>query len=273
MHSLAQVVSSVRSEKKTRPAFTLVELLVTVSVIALLIAILLPSLKKARAQAKRVVCGSHLKQLALAHTAYAIDNDGYLVPNGLSESGSWPLWYLNTAEGGVFAPYWSGRESSGEKLLTCPSDRNPYPREKQPELNHQSQSSYGLNSWAKRVSPPGQNPPVYERWGAGGNALARFRQPSDTLLMAEIWRWHSIMDRDAIATGTWEAHYDPSPTLPHLYPGNLEWDDNERHSGILNFLHVDNHVEFRSKKRGIPTAEEQPNFWGPGYDTIDYPAP
>lgn len=268
MRSLVQPVSKSRSENKAVSSFTLIELLVTVSIIALLLAVLLPNLKKARSQAKRVVCGAHLKQTALAHTAYAIDNNGYFVPNGLSPSGSWPLWYLSESEGGVFAPYWAGRESVGEKLLTCPSDRSPYPQEKQPELNHESQTSYGLNSWAKRVSPPGENPKRYDRWGAGGNALARFRQPVDTLLMAEIWRWHSIMDREAIKTGTWDAHYDPSPTLPHLYPGNLEWDDRERHEAILNFLFVDNHVEVRNEKKGIPTAVEKPSFWGPGYDRI-----
>ena len=55
-------------------AFTLIELLVVVSIIALLISILLPSLKKARAQAKDTVCKSNLHQLGLAIQYYASDN-------------------------------------------------------------------------------------------------------------------------------------------------------------------------------------------------------
>lgn len=54
--------------------FTLVELLVVVSIIALLIAILLPSLKRAREQSKDVVCKSNMKQLGVANGYYSGDN-------------------------------------------------------------------------------------------------------------------------------------------------------------------------------------------------------
>ena len=55
-------------------AFTLVELLVVVSIIALLVAILLPSLQKARAQAKDAVCRSNLHQLAISVHYYIAEN-------------------------------------------------------------------------------------------------------------------------------------------------------------------------------------------------------
>jgi prepilin-type N-terminal cleavage/methylation domain-containing protein len=59
---------------RRRPqAFTLVELLVVVSVIALLISLLLPSLKKARDQAKRVICSGRLKSLSVSWEIYAIE--------------------------------------------------------------------------------------------------------------------------------------------------------------------------------------------------------
>ena len=69
--------------------FTLIELLVVVSVIALLLAILMPSLGKARALAKRVGCGSNLKQLALAWTQYLNDHDHMFIliaPEGTRKS-------------------------------------------------------------------------------------------------------------------------------------------------------------------------------------------
>ncbi|MBN1435621.1 MAG: prepilin-type N-terminal cleavage/methylation domain-containing protein [Sedimentisphaerales bacterium] len=60
-------------------AFTLIELLVVVSIIALLISILLPSLSRAREQARSVVCRSNLHQLHLANTGYALENDDFYV--------------------------------------------------------------------------------------------------------------------------------------------------------------------------------------------------
>ena len=54
--------------------FTLIELLVVISIIALLIAILLPALARARDSAFSIKCASHLKQLAVAQHAYANDN-------------------------------------------------------------------------------------------------------------------------------------------------------------------------------------------------------
>ncbi|MBI1367024.1 MAG: prepilin-type N-terminal cleavage/methylation domain-containing protein [Planctomycetes bacterium] len=66
--------------KWTRGGFTLIELLVVVSIIALLIAILLPSLTKARASAKMLVCLSKQRQVYTASTMWSFDNKQWLVP-------------------------------------------------------------------------------------------------------------------------------------------------------------------------------------------------
>ncbi len=55
--------------------FTLIELLVVIAIIALLLAILMPSLRAARDQAKKTVCTGHVKGLALAVRMYADDHD------------------------------------------------------------------------------------------------------------------------------------------------------------------------------------------------------
>src|SRR5947209_6730816 len=85
---------------RRRIGFSLVELLVVIGIIAILIAMLLPSLSKARASALRVQCMSNLRQLVNAEMLYVQQNSGYLTyPNWavtLQDTNYWMIGWLYT---------------------------------------------------------------------------------------------------------------------------------------------------------------------------------
>jgi prepilin-type N-terminal cleavage/methylation domain-containing protein/prepilin-type processing-associated H-X9-DG protein len=86
--------------------FTLIELLVVIAIIAILAAMLLPALSRARQNARRIVCIDHLKQLALATMMYVMENESYYPSSNSPDK--WPQairpGYLNT------------------RILACPDD-------------------------------------------------------------------------------------------------------------------------------------------------------
>jgi len=81
---------------KKSKAFTLIELLVVISIIALLLAILMPSLQRVKEQAQRVVCGSNLRQQGISFVTYATDYDSkfpHRVRPGYWPHGSMVWWH------------------------------------------------------------------------------------------------------------------------------------------------------------------------------------
>lgn len=103
-----------------KPAFTLIELLVVVAIIALLIAMLLPALEKARFHARHAICASNLSELTTGLATYAIDNRTYY-PKGVAEPWNFPpghgLHHRNhTAEESVQLVAKAVRKQSGADL-------------------------------------------------------------------------------------------------------------------------------------------------------------
>jgi prepilin-type N-terminal cleavage/methylation domain-containing protein/prepilin-type processing-associated H-X9-DG protein len=83
------------SKKRRKSGFTLIELLVVIAIIALLLSVILPSLKKAKEVARRIACSSNLKQLTAAWMMYIDDNNGELPPsraNAADPAKGWTGW-------------------------------------------------------------------------------------------------------------------------------------------------------------------------------------
>jgi prepilin-type N-terminal cleavage/methylation domain-containing protein len=122
-------------------AFTLIELLVVVSIIALLVSILMPSLGKAREQARRTVCASHLHSVATAFILYSGDNREWLplaftpaanpLPTDPLDYSHWHAGY-NRPGGNIVTPDWLRKDMHdalakyglSDVMWVCPAAQN-----------------------------------------------------------------------------------------------------------------------------------------------------
>ena len=151
-----------RLSAKSRRAFSLIELLVVIGIIAVLLGLLFPTLSSAWSAARMVNCASNMRQIGQALFMYAKDNGGWLIPvmNDDTEAGGvrglgtnvepkerWPVKVFKFA---LPNPETDNPADYCPKVLTCPADNEPndahtYALNNPPAAHHCKQGSSDFN--------------------------------------------------------------------------------------------------------------------------------
>lgn len=250
------------------------ELLVTITIIALLAALLLPSVRLVRDSAKRTVCMNNLRQVGLGFGNYQNENEGMVPPPYLKDPlGGITDRFQASVEAGVPHYFWygalvgsleDGTNSSGvakaNRVFTCPAGNFPTPSSKGWGL------SYGYNFGGRYRSD------VVKATNdmRCGYLPATLRAPGSWVLLAEHW--------GADAAGNPIEHwgtappYDASykPMSPPLRAGGSEACLRLSHSGTSTYLFHDLRVESLAPWAKVNKAQADagasegsisPNIW------------
>jgi len=212
-----------------RSGFTLIELLVVIAIIAILAAMLMPALSKAKAAGKKASCLSNLHNIGLAMLMYADDNRG-LIPRG--NDVIWYQAFMNyLPEGGTVDDYRSIR------IFKCPS----YP-------NKDQVVSYVINSWHFQSMNSIAGTDLY-----APTLLSRVDRPTETIYLAdnENGTWRPIIkgfrDAELFLNDVWHPGHLPSSKSQDASTGRRVAKD--RHSGGPNVLYFDGHSGWMKAER------------------------
>jgi prepilin-type processing-associated H-X9-DG protein len=213
-------------------AFSLVEVLVSISVIALLMSVLVPSLGRARSQAKSITCMSRVRQLGLAFHAYAHDHDDYALPTCINARTFW--WGQLNPDGvdhtrGLMWPYLAG-ELRAQGAYECPAQAygtyglqgKPF---NEPDDPKWITSTYGYNGYFLSPSHSGWPGIGHRPW----QKVCSIQGPDQVLAFADtLLSWDltgkrlnvsntAMLDPPYLFNGkTWQKNTSPTTCFRHL---------------------------------------------------------